>query len=436
MNVPASHRGVWYACGIPNALPGHGHVYSGPMATYCAWHRPMAIYCPEPDRTFWVYGNAENAPTITCFDHATGEFAAPVVLGSNPDGDAHRNPTLLIDEAGYLNVFFGAHNDPSRVVRSLRPYEIASWREMPDLPGPLGSYPQAWQAMPGEMNVLLRHSPGWRCMISRDGGESWDQPIDVVSFAEDEGWSISVYGLSVAAEGPHPRRMHFAWSKLGGGTPEEVATKHLWARRYNVYYACSDDGGRTWQRSDGTPCVLPITEDNAELLYDCGTRGVWLKDIQVDSRGNPYILFLDAEVETFRARWMVLRFDGAKWKLSQVAESDHMYDDGALVIIADDDIRIWGPTAPVQPSEDGGEIEEWQSTDSGDNWTRNRALTQGSRYSHNNVKQVWNHRAGKGDLRVFWSYGDSNSPPEDREVRLLCYGEKMPAPREVEFPRQ
>ncbi len=131
-----------------------------------------------------------------------------------------------------------------------------------------------------------------------------------------------------------------------------------------------------------------------------------------------------------------LRFDGADWKLSQVAESDHMYDDGALVIIADDDIRIWGPTAPVQPSEDGGEIEEWQSTDSGDNWTRNRALTQGSRYSHNNVKQVWNHRAGKGDLRVFWSYGDSNSPPEDREVRLLCYGEKMPAPREVEFPRQ
>lgn len=34
-------RGVWYACGTENALPGRKYVYAGGKATYSAWHHPM-----------------------------------------------------------------------------------------------------------------------------------------------------------------------------------------------------------------------------------------------------------------------------------------------------------------------------------------------------------------------------------------------------------
>jgi len=431
--VPPSHRGVWYACGTVNTLPGHAHVYSGAMATYCAWHRPMAVYAPAVNKTFWAYGNADNAPTITCYDHGRQSFAEPVVLGSNPDGDAHRNPTLLVDTEGFLYVFYGAHGHPSHVVKSTSPHDIGSWRALADLDDPRGTYPQPWQLVEGEVYVMYRHAPGWRCRVSKDGGETWQAPVSIIDSPPDAGWDCTVYGISIAETGPFPRRVHFAWSRLGGGTPEEIQAKHLWARRYNVYYACSDDGGRTWQRSDGTPYELPITESTAEKLYDCGQHGVWLKDIQLDAQGNPYILFLDSETETYQSDWMVLRHVGGEWKLSKVTHSDHMYDGGGLVLLSDQDIRIYGATTPSQPHEDGGEIEEWQSTDGGETWVNTAHITHDSRYSHNHVKVVHNHQAGVGDLRMFWSYGDSHSPPETRDVSMYCYGEAREGCRQVRF---
>jgi len=435
---PAECRGVWYSCGSANLLPGQGAVYCGPMATYCAWHRPLAIYVPEVGRTFFVYGNADNSPTISLYDHASGEFAYPVVLGSNPDGDAHRNPTLLIDEDGFLYVFYGAHGHVTHSLKSDRPLDISSWSEAAPLDDPGTSYPQPWQITPGELFVSYRQAPGWRFRVSRDGARTWETSVDLVNFGCPEDArgcaECSIYGITVAAPGDYPRRIHFAWSRLGGGTPEEMDSKHLWARRYNIYYTYSDDGGATWRRSDGSAHELPISEEEADQIYDCGQRGIWLKDIQVDSQGHPYILFIDSQTETFESKWMVGRLTDEGWKFAHVTDSDHMYDAGALVIVADDDLRIWGPTTDVQAHEDGGDIDEWQSRDGGANWELTRHLTHGSRYSHNHVKPVMGHQLGTGDLRVIWSYGDSKKPPATEDVRLYYYGEAMDEPCEIPFP--
>jgi len=432
---PPECRGVWYCCGHQvNTLPGHDWVYSGPMATYCAWHRPMAIYAPAARKTFFVYGNADNAPTISFYDHDAGRFADPVVLGGNPDGDAHRNPTLLLEQGGHLVVFYGAHGHETHVLRSARPFDIAAWQPVADLPDVKTTYPQPWELLPGEVFVSYRQAPSWttsswRMTVSRDGGQSWDPPRELVNLGES-----AVYGVTIGATGETPRRVHFVWSRLGGGTPEEIASKHLWARRYNIYYACSDDGGVTWRRSDGTPYELPITLDTQEEIYHCGTHGVWLKDIQLDSRGRPYVLFIDSEVETFAGLWKVGWLDEGTWHFATLTASDHMYDDGGIALLSDDDIRVYAPSTPVQPSEDGGEIEEWQSTDGGHTWANTKHITRGSRYSHNNVKIALNHQLGPGDVRMFWSYGDSNAPPETDDVRLHCYGEQWGRGTEIEFP--
>jgi len=406
------------------------------MATYCAWHRPMAIYAPAVSKTFFVYGNADNAPTISFYDHGAGRFAYPVVLGSNPDGDAHRNPTLLLEQSGHLVVFYGAHCHPTQVLRSVRPYDISSWEQVCDLPDKLTSYPQPWELVPGEIFVSYREKrewsdSEWRGTVSRDGGRSWEPARDLVALAE-----CSVYGITIAETGAFPRRVHFVWSRLNGGTPEERETKHAWALRHHIYYAYSDDGGTTWRRSDGAAYRLPITLETQEEIYNCGTHGVWLKDIQLDAQGRPYVLFIDSEVETFEGLWKVGWLDDGAWHFSTVAASDHMYDDGAIALLSADDIRVYAPSTPVQPSEDGGEIEEWQSTDGGRTWTNTRHITSGSQYSHNNVKVALNHQLGPGDVRMFWSYGDSNYPPETRDVRLHCYGEKWgDRPTEIDFGR-
>ncbi len=422
--MDSDYRGVWYRCGTVNVLPGNDFVYSGPMATYSAWHRPMAVYSPEAGTTYFVFGNERNAPAIGSYDHAARAFSRPTVLGANPDGDAHRNPTLALDDAGFLYVFFGAHNDPTRVLRSDRPYATDAWRECATIIDPTTSYPQPFQLLPGEIFVSYRErSSGWRSRVSTNQGETWEEPVDIVEYEGSD-----VYAVSIAETEDFPRKIHLAWSRLGGGTREEIRTKHLWARRYHIYYACSDDGGRTWRRSDGTPYDLPIAEAQAEKLYDCGERGVWLKDIQLGPDGRPFVLFIDADPFTYVSDWKCARLSYEGWRFSDIAVGDHMYDDGGIVI-EDGSVTVYAPTTASQPREDGGEIDVWRSTDGAGPWQRGEPLTAGSDFSHNNVKVVFNHQAGPEDMQVMWSYGDSMSPPATRETRLFAFGQGMNAPR-------
>ncbi len=430
--VPTEFRGAWYGSGRENTLPGHAFVYAGAKATYSAWHRPMAVYSPEVNRTFFVYGDAQNRPAVSEFDHAAGRFAKPWALGTNPDDNAHRNPTLLVDEEGFLFVFYGYHGSrqPIHVLRSLYPHDISAWTHVSDLTDGNGSYANPWQLLPGEIIVPHRQPTGWCFKKSRDQGATWSDTVELVSFSTYEGTS-TVYGLTTAQAGPYPRGIHFVWSRLGGGTPEAIRTKHLWARRYNVYYACSYDGGDTWQRSDGTPYTLPITEDTAELVYNSGEHGTWLKDLLIGSGGRPLVLFLDGDADTYRSTWKIARRTEPGWDIVDLTTSDHMYDGGAFCALNPNDIRLFGPSAPAQPGCDGGNIEEWQSTDGGANWTRLRTLTHGTERSHNHVKTVLHHEKSDGKFRVMWSCGDGQSPPGDTDVTMYYLGDGMDAPRQI-----
>ena len=161
---------------------------------------------------------------------------------------------------------------------------------------------------------------------------------------------------------------------------------------------------------------------------------MWLKDIQVDPTGRPRILFNDADPFTYESQWKVACLNAGGWAFSDVTKSDHMYDDGGLVILSEDDYRIYAPTTAAQPGEDGGEIETWQSRDGGASWRHLQSLTCGSAYSHNNVKVVYNHEQSPGGFRIFWSYGDSVEPPETREVSMFCYGEARERPLPITCP--
>ena len=275
-----------------------------------------------------------------------------MVLGRNPNGDAHRNPTLLVDEDGYLYVFYGAHGHPSHVVKSAAPYDISRWVKMVDIED-RNTYPQPWQLKKNEIFVSYRGTPpGWCYRKSTDGAKTWQPPVKLIQFGDN-----ATYAVSVAETGAYPRKIHIAWERMGGGTPEEIRTKALWARRYNVYYACSDDGGNTWKRSDGSVYQLPITEATAEKIHDSGEHGVWLKDIQLDSRGNPYILFIDADVRTYESRWKA-RATRAR-RLANRRRGDQTITCTTPARYSwrpTTNIRVYGPTTATQDHEDGGEM--------------------------------------------------------------------------------
>ena len=415
--------GVWHASSCTRRVsPTAGTVYGGAHATYCAWTRPMAVYVASQDKTYFVFGNSDNSPTIGCYDHKSRTLSDAVVVGTTPDGDAHKNPHILIDDEGYIYVFYRSHCSPTHLAKSSRPFDISKWVPM-GVVAEDSSYPQPWQLKPGEISLFFRqggtHNAGEVRIVSRDGGQTWSAPQLLASSPPKNGF----YAVSIAETGPYPRKLHLAWS----------VTRGDWWQRYHVYYAYSDDGGYTWKKSDGTVYELPITEAKSERIFrsDVPDRGVWLKDIQLDSHGNPHILFVDGHTLSYDCVCRLAVCREGKWAVNRIAGCDHMYDAGSLVFLADEDLRAYLPTTPSQPYEDGGEIDEWQSTDGGESWTKTKSLTSGSEYSHNHVKTVFNR--GKDDFRVFWSYGDAKVPPETHDVHLYRYGETMPAPEKMQL---
>ena len=261
--------GVWHASGCTRRVSARANtVYGGAHATYCSWTRPMAVYAPSQEKTFFVFGNAENAPTACVYDHRSQSFAPAVQVGQNPDMDAHRTRTCSSTAMDTFHIFFRAHCSPTHLVKSARPYDITEWIPM-GVVVENSSYPQPWQLKDGEITVLYRgggtHDATESYVVSRDGGQSWSQPVAIVTPEPKNG----CYAVSIAENGRYPRKVHMAWSLTRGD----------WWQRYHVFYARSDDGGSTWKKSDGTPYSLPVTEPASQLVFesDVPDRGVWLQ---------------------------------------------------------------------------------------------------------------------------------------------------------------
>lgn len=399
-------RGMWFA---------NYDFYHGPMATYSDKQRPMAIYAEAVRRTFFAYGGADEAVYISYYDHDQQYFAHPVKLGNLEDGNGHRNPSLLIDEQGYIYAFYGSHNSLSTTKRSIRPYDMYEWEQRAAV-DERHTYPQSWQLLPEQIFHLYRGRGAKKTMFrtSTNAAQSWSDFKTVVDFGDQV-----VYPISIAESGGFPRSIHVVWTVLDLNSQ---IRKHFW-------YAYSDDGGETWKRANGSTYTLPIKPDTAEKIYDSGENQVQTNDIRLDSRKRPYILgSVGLGMEDGSWSFICLKYEEGRWQSYQIAKADHQFDTGALVIVNDDDFRAYLPTGAVQSGEDGGAVEEWQSLDRGETWHKTKNLTPDAVYSHNYVRTVYN---GQPDFRVYWSYGDSRMEPESKEVSLWYYGENQTTAEQI-----
>ena len=124
------YRGIWYM----NQPSGDQYVYkySGGLGTYCAKHKPFAIYSKEANKTFFCYGGATEDDSrkllhmVSYFDHATKTVPRPTILLDKKTSDAHDNPVISIDNDGHIWIFSTSHGTsrPSFIHRSVRPYDV------------------------------------------------------------------------------------------------------------------------------------------------------------------------------------------------------------------------------------------------------------------------------------------------------------------------
>jgi len=103
------YRGIWFEL---NQKYPYGDKYSGGLGTYTADHIPMAVYCKDVNKTFFVYGGTTDSTErhLLCmagsYDHKTGKVAKPTVVCDKMGViDPHDNPVIQVDDKGYIWIF-------------------------------------------------------------------------------------------------------------------------------------------------------------------------------------------------------------------------------------------------------------------------------------------------------------------------------------------
>jgi hypothetical protein len=416
------YRGIWH--GQPDFFPIYGPKYGGGLGTYPYQSRPMAVYAPEAEKTFFCWGGttAGSDPRTRCwdfgagnllqmvsyYDHRTGRVPRPVCVFDKWCADPHDNPVIEIDGAGHLWLFSPSHGDwttRSFIHRSVRPYDISEWATMPGVG--LFAYPQPhYEKVRGWffLHTLYSEGRGLQFTTSPDGLK-WSEVRHLSRFGQGH--------YQVSAVDPLTGRIGVAFDyypPVGG----------LEART-NLYYLQSDDWGRSWQTASGESVQIPLKDANNPALvypFESEQRLVYLRDIQFDRSGCPVIALVTSGShipgpESGPHRWEFFNLQSGSWAHLPGMACDNNYDHGEFMI--DPGNGEWRLVAPTetgpQPFNPGGEIALWSSSDAGLHWQRERQLTRGSTMNHTFCRRSRKHHP---DFFAFWADGNAREPSSSR----------------------
>lgn len=416
------YRGIWH--GQTPTEDEYVYKYSGGLGTYPNQHRPFAVYSAAAQKTFFCYGGTPRDSyrdparftgghaqyiegqllhMVSYYDHTTGTVPRPTILFDKWTGDAHDNPVIALDAAGYIWIFSPSHGDwttPSFMHRSVEPYSIDRFETVSD--DWLFAYPQPWY-VPGRGFIFMHtnYHEGRRFLYSASSpdGRTWSESRLLARAARGHYQISGVHGDKVGTA--------FDYHPEEGGLEA----------RTNIYYMESTDGGQTWQTAGGAAVTLPITEpDNPALVHDYEAEGLkaYIKDLVFDANGHPIIVYILTRgpypgPQYGPRTWVTARWTGAEWSLRPAMISDNHYDMGPLYI-EPDGWRLIGPTEPgPQPHNPGGEMAVWFSPDEGETWDKLRTLTADSARNHTFARRPVDAHP---DFYAFWADGDARQPSE------------------------
>ncbi len=419
LGTASGYRGIWYY--NQKSDDEYVYKYSGGLGTYCAKHIPFAVYSPEANKTFFVYGGNEYTGAedqnlmamASYYDHETGEVPRPTIVCNKHTSDAHDNPVIALAEDGHVWVFVSSHGlgRPSFVYRAEEPHSVERF-ELVDIDN--FSYPQIHRMADGSWFFLHTLYTAGRRLHFKTGADlyEWTEPVEFAGIEMGHYQVSNVHGQRAAtAFNYHPEPKGLNW-------------------RTNLYYMETADGGESWWSASGEQVEIPLRDsDNPALAHEWEAEGlnVYMKDLIFDDDGRPVVLVVTSKgyesgPENGPRWWVAAHWTGEGWRLKQICTSDSNYDTGSLHIDGD----TWTLIAPTeqgpQPYNPGGEVALWRSEDGGESWEMVRRLTEGSDYNHTYVRRPVNEHP---DFAGFWADGHARQPSESRLYFCDITGERV-----------
>jgi hypothetical protein len=391
------YRGIWFTLG---QFSTYGDKYSGGLGTYTANHIPIAIYCEEVNKTFFVYGGTIKDQRhllimASYYDHATQQVPRPtVVLDKLTVNDPHDNAALAIDNKGFIWIFVSgrATARPGWIFRSRKPYSVADFDfiKQDEMTYPQPRYISGF----GFFTLFTKYTNGRELYwMTSTNGVNWTPHQKLAGIGGH-------YQVSNVRDSDHMIASFF--NRHPGGNVDE---------RTDLYYVQTTNYGVTWTTAGGMPLTLPLnTTNNPARVFNYSAQGrlMYTCDLNFDTNGNPVLLYITSSdhapgPQGDPREWTIARWTGSQWLTNVVCTSDHNYDMGSLYIYPDRWVII-GPTQTgPQVWQAGGEMAVWTSVNQGQTWTMTRQITTNSLYNHTYARRPLN---AKDPFYVFWADGD------------------------------
>ena len=228
--------------------------------------------------------------------------------------DAHNVISLGLDGAGYLHVSWAQHGVPLRYARSRTPYradfEVVDQMVDAELERHV-TYPE-----------FRRFSDGDLLFAYRDGS-SGNGDLVLNRYDVQTGRWERIQSKLIDGE-----RQRNAYWQMYMDAQDVIHLSWVWRETWNVEtnhdlcYAASRDGGRTWQRSDGSAYALPITLETAEVAWEIpqGSELINQTSMTADPQGRPCIATYWRAPGDSIPQYRLVRFDGKAWSATQVGE--------------------------------------------------------------------------------------------------------------------
>lgn len=227
--------------------------------------------------------------------------------------DGHNVISIGVDGDGYVHASFDHHGHPLRYAKSTAPGSL----ELGDMIQMIGdgeqdvTYPEFYTLADGDMIFAYRSGASGRgnLVLNRydTGSKTWSRVHDVL--IDGEGERNAYWQMFADPKGT----LHLSW-----------VWRETWLveTNHDLCYARSDDGGKTWKRSDGTPYQLPITQATAEKAWEIPQNSELINQTSMtaDAKGHPFIATYWRDQESRTPQYRLVWHDGKKWRMSTVGE--------------------------------------------------------------------------------------------------------------------
>jgi len=390
-------------------------------------------------------------PYVAAYNHETQEWLGPFRAGTSELGrregrtkfDNHGKPTLLIDDEGYIHIYYGGHGgdkhhgeNPLGNVHhganknsiSKRPLDITEWEEVDNI-SVFGTYNQALKMDNGDIYLFYRHGAhrsDWVYQLSTDNGRSYSEPISFLKHKRrtDLKAMDSWYAFATHGEGDDiivSFDYHLCWDRGAGVNGRGHTTE-----RHDAHFMVFDTKTGIWTNVEGEQLNIPLIREEAEqktLALSTGELWTFNGSVNLDDAGHPHIAMnygVDVGQITGGPKLTHhIRWDGESWSDGhKINGQESGISRGDFMVSSPDNIRYF------LSDNDGsdGVVAIWTSTDGGESFSKTKELIRRPNASFATTTVIKNSHP---DARVI--VGERSQSTPDRKIYLL--GENGPIQR-------